>query len=85
MELYNTLTEEYDVAKKKIKKTSFKDIIKGSYLTNVLKNVSTILRTEKSAYVLRDTGAEIPETIIKELTRLNNHLTTLIKKALSVL
>ena len=85
MELYNTLTEEYDVAKKKIKKTSFKDIIKGSYLTNVLKNVSTVLRIEKNAYVLRDTGAEIPETIIKELIRLNNHLTTLIKKALSVL
>ena len=85
VELYNTLTEEYDVAKKKIKKTSFKDIIKGSYLTNVLKNVSTILRTEKDAYVLPDTTREIPRTIIEELIRLNNHLTTLIKKALSVL
>ena len=84
-ELYNTLTEEYDVAKKKIKKTSFKDIIKGSYLTNVLKNVSTILRTEKDAYVLPNTSTEIPRAIIKELTRLNNHLIPLIKNALSVL
>ena len=51
----------------------------------MLKNVSTILRTEKDAYVLTDPSTEIPRTIIKELTRLNNHLITLIKNALSVL
>ena len=44
-----------------------------------------MLRTEKDAYVLPDTTREISRTIIEELIRLNNHLTTLIKKALSVL
>ena len=70
--------------KKQIKKTSFKDILKGSYLTNVLKNVSSMLRTDRVVNVLYDpTG--IPQTILGDITKLNNQLVTLIRKALSVL
>ena len=85
MELYNTLSEDYDVAKKAIKKTSFKDIIKGSYLTNVLKNVSKIFRSEPMANPVPDISRDIAPVLINELTRINNHFVTLIRKALSLL
>ena len=85
IELYNTLTEDYDVAKKAIKKTSFKDIIKGSYLTNVLKNVSTFFRSEPVANPVPDISRDIAPVLINELTRINNHFVTLIRKALSLL
>ena len=90
MELYNTLSEDYDVAKKAIKKTSFKDIIKGSYLTNILKNVSSIFNINKHGRTVDNTG--IVKTIgfytndvLAMHMKANNHLVQIIRKALSVL
>ena len=90
MELYNTLSEDYEIAKKQIKKTSFKDILKGSYLTNVLKNASSIFNLNKRGRTVDNTG--IVKTIgfytndvLAMHIKANNHLVQIIKKALSVI
>lgn len=85
VELYNTLTEDYDVAKKQIKKTSFKEIIKGSYLTNVLKNVKNFLKKDKDSDVSGLDKSITPGRLVSNISKANTHLITLIRKALSIL
>ena len=78
VELYNTLTEDYDVAKKQIKKTSFKEIIKGSYLTNVLKNVKNFLKKDKDSDVSGLDNSITPGRLVSNISKANTHLITLI-------
>ena len=86
VEMYNLFKEDYDVAKKAIKKTSFKDIIKGSYLTNVLKNVSKIFNKGEfdNTKPIETIVSKNPKTLPNQI-KANNHLVQIIRKALSVL
>ena len=88
MEAYNTLKEPYDVAKKQIKKTSLKDILKGSYLTNILKNVASIFTKGDDLDNFADTQTKgnkaIGEATIERHIKANKYLIQIIKKALSV-
>ena len=86
IEMYNLFKEDYDVAKKEIKKTSLKDIVKGSYLTNVLKNVTKIFNKGEfsNTDTIKTRIGNYPKALINQI-KANKHLCQIIKKALSLI